>query len=93
MWSKTEKVNITLNFEYPNYSSSKLHFKKITLNFGTKFFQKEHFEKKTEKMNISIKFFIFKLISLDTKFQFELEIFIFLNNLQGKGISGLKQEK
>ena len=63
-------LNIGINLD------AKFHFKQSILNFMTKFAQKGYFRSKMKKVNITIQFAIFELISLTTKFQLKLTILL-----------------
>ena len=64
-WSKTEKVNITIEFGIYIYISldTKFHLKQTILIFQTRYAQKGYFWSKTEKLNITIEFSIFELVN------------------------------
>ena len=73
------------------------HFKQTILTLGTKFDQREYFQSKMKKVNITIKFCIFEL---GNKFQFRQTILIFWTtqfwffgpNFPKKRISSRKQK-
>ena len=70
---------------------SKFQLKLATLIFQTKFAQKGYFRSKTEKVNITIEFYIFDLVQV-SNFSFNWQFWFLEPNLPQKGISGRKQK-
>ena len=69
---------------------TKFHFKQTVLSCGTKFAQKECFWSETEKMNMTIEFCMFKLVSVPN-FSLNWQFWFFGPNLPKKSISDLRQ--
>ena len=87
---KNENHHRILQIRIRIYAEYQLQQKILT--FWTKFFQKEYFRSKTEKVSITIKFCIFELVmvpnfSLNWRFDFLHQI-----HLPKKDISSLKQK-
>ena len=72
----------------------KFPLKLTILSVWTKFLQKECFWSKTDNVNNTIEFFMFKfLISLCTKFELKLTLFMFWTKFAKKGCLPSKIEK
>ena len=71
---------------------TKFQLKLTILIFWTKFAQKGYFQSKTEKVNSTTEFCIFKLV-LVPNFSLNWQFWFFWPDLPKKGFSGLKQKK
>ena len=80
------------NSTYSNQSSTKFQLKLTILIFWTKFAQKGIPGKKTEKVNITIEYRLFKLV-LVPNFSSNWQFWFFWPDLPKNGFSGLKQKK
>ena len=81
------KQTLSLNSTYLIYSWHQVSyfvFHQTILSFWTKFAQKENFQSKTEKVNITTKFSIFALVS-DAKFHLKQIILFFCTKFAQKG--------
>ena len=71
---------------------TKFRLKQLTLNFRTKFAQKEYFGSKTKEVNITIEFFVFELVIVPN-FSWNRQYWLFGPNLPTKNVSGQKWKK
>ena len=89
-WSKAEHFYWILHIRISR--STKFWLKLTISNFWTKFVPKKYFRLKTEKMNLFIEFWIFKLAYVSS-FILNWQLWFFWPNLSQKCISGRKQRK